>query len=75
MQSEWDLTCPEWRHTAEQDVEDDSGAPYIGLGPVMPPQHLGCNIVGTANNVREELPCTAEARTAIGGLYGSCLFS
>lgn len=49
-------TSPKWRSAAEEDVENDSGAPNINLLAVVTLQHLRSNVVRTPDNVAVQLP-------------------
>mmetsp|Transcript_38605 Transcript_38605/g.109175 ORF Transcript_38605/g.109175 Transcript_38605/m.109175 type:complete len:298 (-) Transcript_38605:885-1778(-) len=47
--------APEGGHATEEDVQDDSAAPDVGLLAVMPPQNLGSHIISAADNVPVDL--------------------
>uniref|UniRef100_J3MZ62 Uncharacterized protein n=1 Tax=Oryza brachyantha TaxID=4533 RepID=J3MZ62_ORYBR len=52
------FTSPERRDSAQQDVEDDAGAPDVGFWPVASVENLWCHVVGAANHLGESISCS-----------------
>lgn len=51
-----DLTGPEERHAAEEDVEDDPSAPDVDFLPIRAQQDLGSHVVGAPHYLPVHLP-------------------
>lgn len=56
------LTGPEGGNTAEEDVQDDSGAPNVDLLPVAPAKDLRGHIIRAAHEILVHLPCGRRER-------------